>query len=337
MGAVVRERDVAQVRELGERIAANMARVVVGKPEAIRLVLAVVLAGGHLLIEDVPGVGKTVLAKALARSIGASFKRIQFTPDLLPGDVTGLEIFNQQSGAFEYRAGPIMAQIVLADEVNRATPKTQSALLESMEEGQVTVSGVTHTLPAPFIVLATQNPVEYEGTFPLPEAQLDRFLARLSLGYPDPAAEAAILARGGRVHPVEVLAEVCSAADVVAAREVVAAAYVDPAIRSYVVTLVNETRRHPDVYLGASPRGSLAIYTLAQAWAALDGRDFVLPDDVKAVAAPALAHRLILRRGAAAGRAPSAQLIDALLDRLPVPGAHAGPARHDAVDAGVRT
>ena len=331
------ERDIARVREWGQRIAGNMERAVVGKPEAIRLVLAVVLAGGHLLIEDVPGVGKTVLAKALARSIGASFKRIQFTPDLLPGDVTGLEIYNQQHGTFEYRAGPIMAQIVLADEVNRATPKTQSALLESMEERQVTVSGVTYSLPEPFIVLATQNPVEYEGTFPLPEAQLDRFLARLSLGYPDPAAEVDILARGGRVHPVDRLDEVCSGADVLAAREAAGAVYVDPTIRSYIVALVNETRRHPDVYLGASPRGSLAIYTLAQAWAGLDGRDYVLPDDVKVVAPPALAHRLILRRGAAAGRAPAAELVHSLLDRLPVPGAFAGSERGDAADAGVRT
>src|SRR5205085_3392255 len=214
------ESDVLGVREVGERIAANMSRAVVGKAGAIHLVLAAVLAGGHVLIEDVPGVGKTVLAKSLARSIGASFKRIQFTPDLLPGDVTGMEIYNQQTGTFEYRPGPIMAQIVLADEVNRATPKTQSALLEGMEEGQVTVGGISYAVPRPFTVLATQNPVEYEGTFPLPEAQLDRFLVRLSLGYPDPETEAEVLARGSMgAHPVDSLGFVCGAHDVLAAQE----------------------------------------------------------------------------------------------------------------------
>ncbi len=311
----------ASVRDLSARIAANMARVMVGKPEAVRMVLTTLLAGGHLLIEDVPGVGKTVLAKALARSIGASFKRIQFTPDLLPGDVTGMEIYNQQSSAFEYRPGPIMAQIVLADEVNRATPKTQSALLESMEEGQVTVGGVSHCVPRPFIVLATQNPVEYEGTFPLPEAQLDRFLARLSIGYPDPRTEAEVLERGGLLHPVEELETVCAAGDIVAAQQATRGIYVDALVRDYIVALVNETRRHPDVYLGASPRGSLAIQRLAQARAALDGRAFVLPDDVKAVTQAALAHRLILRRGAGSGRAPAEEIIQSMLSRLPVPGA----------------
>jgi MoxR-like ATPase len=315
------ESDVLGVRELGERLAANISRAVVGKDGAIHLVLTAVLAAGHVLIEDVPGVGKTVLAKSLARSIGASFKRLQFTPDLLPGDVTGMEIYNQHTGTFEYRPGPIMAQIVLADEVNRATPKTQSALLESMEEGQVTVGGISYAVPRPFTVLATQNPVEYEGTFPLPEAQLDRFLVRLSLGYPDPRTEAEVLARGSMAHPVDSLGLVCSAGDVLVAQQVARAVYVDALVRQYIVALVNETRRHPDVYLGASPRGSLAIYGLAQARAALAGRDFVLPDDVKAVAPAALAHRLILRRGAASGRSPAEELVQALLDRVPVPGA----------------
>ncbi len=309
------------VRDLGARIAANVGRAVVGKGDAVRLVLATVLAGGHVLVEDVPGVGKTVLAKALARSIAASFKRIQFTPDLLPGDVTGLEIYNQGASAFEYRPGPIMAQLVLADEINRATPKTQSALLEGMEENQVTVGGVSHPVPRPFVVLATQNPVEYEGTFPLPEAQLDRFMIRLSLGYPTPQEEMDVLAGRGAVAPVDLLEPVCAASDILAAQVTVRAVRVDPLVRQYIVTLVNETRHHPDIYLGASPRGSLAIYNLAQAHAALLGRDWVLPDDAKAVAPSALAHRLILRRGTGGGRAPAEELLRAILATVPVPGA----------------
>ncbi len=320
------------VRALGERITVNVERAIVGKPSAVRLVLMAVLAGGHVLVEDVPGVGKTVLAKAVARSIGALFKRIQFTPDLLPGDVTGLEIYNQTTTMFEYRPGPIMAQIVLADEINRATPKTQSALLESMEEGQVTVGGVSHPVPRPFTVLATQNPIEYEGTFPLPEAQLDRFLVRLSMGYPDPGDEMQVLARGGGPHPVDGLEPVCAAADILAAQRAVRAVYADALVRQYIVELVNGTRTHPDVYLGASPRGSLAVYSLAQARAALDGRDYVLPDDVKDVAAAALAHRLVLRRSAGESRAPAEELIASLLDRLPVPGTRVeNPAARGAI------
>jgi len=323
---VVEMTAAAAVRRLGERISANIERVVVGKTGVVHLVVTALVAGGHILIEDVPGVGKTVLARALARSVDASFKRVQFTPDLLPGDVTGLEIYNQRTATFEYRPGPIMANIVLADEINRATPKTQSALLESMEEGQVTVGGITHPVPRPFTVFATQNPVEYEGAFPLPEAQLDRFMVRLSLGYPSPKDEMEVLLRGGVQHPVEALEPVCPASEVLVAQAAARTVYVDVLVREYIVALVNETRTHPDIYLGASPRGSIAIYALAQAHAALDGRDFVLPDDVKTVAPAALAHRLILRRGAATTRVSAVDLVAALLDRLPVPGA-AGEAK----------
>jgi MoxR-like ATPase len=309
---------VAKIQESGEKVIANVERVIVGKHQEVRLALVALLCQGHLLIEDVPGTGKTVLAKAIARSLGCSFKRIQFTPDLLPTDVTGLSIFNQKTQEFEYRPGPIMAQIVLADEINRATPKTQSALLESMEEHQVTVDGVTYQTPDPFLVIATQNPIEYEGTFALPEAQLDRFLLRLHLGYPEPLDEIMILDEQKRTHPIDDLDEVATLDELRAMQEAVREIYVDSVVSEYIVRLVNATRNHPDVYLGASPRGSLALYRAGQAYAALHGRDYVIPDDVKAVAVPALAHRTIVKTAATVRDVDAGLIVRELLDSVPV-------------------
>jgi MoxR-like ATPase len=308
------------IQDLGTRLRDNVARVIIGKDQEIELAILGTLAQGHLLIEDVPGVGKTVLAKSLARSLGCNFSRIQFTPDMLPSDVTGVSIFNQQSRQFEFRAGPIMSQVVLADEINRATPKTQAALLEAMDERQVTVDGVTHPLPSPFLVLATQNPIEYEGTFPLPEAQLDRFLMRLSLGYPLPTQEMRILESQQTRHPLDDLPQITSADEFTAAQRAVREVYVDLLVRRYIVELVNNTRRYSEVYLGASPRGSLGLYRTAQARAALSGRDYVLPDDVKHLAVVVLAHRLLLEPAARLkGVAPSA-VIQEILNAVPIPG-----------------
>jgi MoxR-like ATPase len=311
---------VEDVRTLAQSTMENVERVIIGKSEAVRLAMAAVLCGGHILIEDVPGVGKTVLARSFARSIGAGFQRIQFTPDLLPSDITGAEIYNQHTQEFHFRPGPLMAQIILADEINRATPKTQSALLESMDERQITVDGTTHLLPRPFLVLATQNPVDFEGTFPLPEAQLDRFFLTITLGYPTMDQELAILDGQQRVHPLDALPMVTEVADLLAAQERVREVYVDDLVRRYVVTLVQETRRHADLRLGASPRGSLALFQAAQAWAAMDGRDYVLPDDVKAVAPATLSHRLIGRSWAEAGTQIGHDLVVELLRVTPVPG-----------------
>ena len=280
--------------------------------------MVALLCQGHLLIEDVPGTGKTVLAKAIARSLGCSFRRIQFTPDMLPSDVTGLSIFNQKTQEFEFRPGPIMAQIVLADEINRATPKTQSALLECMEERQATIDGTTYPMPSPFLVIATQNPIEYEGTFALPEAQLDRFMLRLRLGYPAPLEEIVILDEQKRAHPLEELGEVASLEELQSAQSAVREVYVDSTISDYIVRLVNATRIHPDVYLGASPRGSLALYRAGQAYAALHGRDYVIPDDVKAVAEPALAHRLIMRTAATIRDVEQGTIVRELLESVPI-------------------
>src|SRR5919199_1093786 len=310
-----------------EAVLRNVERVIVGKRQEVKLALTALACQGHLLIEDVPGVGKTVLAKSLARSIGCNFKRIQFTPDLLPSDVTGVSIYNQKTGEFEFRPGPIMAQIVLADEINRATPKTQSALLEAMEERQVTVDGVTYPLPRPFIVLATQNPIDYEGTFPLPEAQLDRFLARISLGYPSRADEIEVLNRQQQSHPLEHLEQVVSSGDLLAAQQAIRNVHVDQLIREYIVAIVDGTRRHEDVYLGSSPRGSLALQIMSQARAAVSGRDYVIPDDVKALAETTLAHRLIVSPSARIRNAETRSIIADIIRNTPVPGATPVPPR----------
>lgn len=310
-----------EVCNLAVRLIENVERVIVGKHDVVELTAICLLCQGHLLIEDVPGVGKTMLAKALARSIGGVFKRIQFTPDMLPSDVTGTSIYNQKTGEFEFRPGPIMAQIVLADEINRATPKTQAALLEAMEEQQVTVDGVTRELPPPFLVLATQNPIEYEGTFPLPEAQLDRFLMRVSLGYPTPEEQMAILDAQQYAHPIERLDPVTDTAELVETQERLKAVYVDPLVKQYIAQLVDATRKHPDVYLGASPRGALTLYRTGQARAAIHGRDYVIPDDIKALATATLGHRIIISPAARIKGITSTEILDELLRATPVPGA----------------
>jgi len=312
------------VQTLTERLMGNVEKVIVGKSEVIRLTVIGMLCQGHMLIEDVPGTGKTMLAKSLARSIGGSFNRIQFTPDMLPSDVTGVSMFNQKTGEFEYRPGPVMANIVLTDEVNRATPKTQSALLEAMEERQVTVDGVTHKTPAPFMVLATQNPIEYEGTFPLPEAQLDRFMLRISLGYPSPAEEIRMIEAQQITHPVESLEQVVPVRDLMAAQAAVRHVTATPEIKRYILEIVTATRRHEDVYVGASPRGSLALFRTAQARAAVLGRDYVVPDDIKALAVPALAHRLIVGSAARVRDVDTRAIVQEIIRSLPVPGGEIG-------------
>ena len=298
----------------------NIEKVIIGKRSAVELAVIGLLCQGHLLIEDVPGVGKTILARSLALSLGCSFSRIQFTPDMLPSDVTGVSIYNQVRSEFEFRPGPIMAQVVLADEINRATPKTQASLLEAMEERQVTVDGKTHGLPRPFLVLATQNPIEYEGTFPLPEAQLDRFLLRLRLGYPELDDEIDILERQQYMHPIADLQQVVSAAELIKAQEEIKGVYIAPAVKRYIVDLVRQTRQHADVYLGASPRGSLALFRSGQARAIIQGRDYVLPDDIKALVQPALGHRVILGPAARLRDLSADQVLDEVLSRVPVPG-----------------
>jgi MoxR-like ATPase len=317
--------DIEAVQGVTKRLTQNVEQVIIGKREAIELVIVGLLARGHILIEDVPGVGKTMLARSLATSLGCSFSRIQFTPDMLPSDVTGVSIFNQKTREFEFRPGPIMAQIVLTDEINRATPKTQAALLEAMQELQVTVDGVTHPLPEPFLVMATQNPIEYEGTFPLPEAQLDRFLIRIRLGYPRPEAEIAILESQRYVHPVTQIEQVLPVADLLSAQETLKDVYVDTLVKEYIVDLVEQTRHHPDIYLGASPRGSLALYRTGQAWAAMHSRDYVLPDDVKRLAVPTLGHRLIVSPAARLRDVTGETVMHEILASVRVPGADVRP------------
>lgn len=307
------------IAEAAAKIRENVQQVIVGKGEAIDFALTAILCEGHILLEDVPGIGKTTLARALAASMGSSFSRIQFTPDLLPSDVVGLNWFNQKEQQFEFRAGPVMHQVVLADEINRATPRTQSALLEAMQERQVTVDGVTRPLPRPFTVLATQNPVELEGTFPLPEAQLDRFLIRLRIGYPEAEEESKILVRFRGDDPLQDLQPVTTADEIIAMQQERMQVRVENSIRDYIVAISRATREHAEIDLGASPRASLALYQTAQAWAALRGRDYVLPDDVKKLAPSVLIHRLMISPQAQLrGRDPEGLLMD-VISAVPVP------------------
>lgn len=311
------------VQATADRLIENIGRVILGKKSEIRLVVIGLLCQGHILLEDVPGVGKTSMAKAMARSIGLSFTRIQFVPDMLPSDVTGVTILNQKSGDFEFRPGPIFAQLVLADEINRATPKTQAALMESMEERQVTVDGITYALEQPFVVIATQNPIEYEGTFPLPEAQLDRFMLRLSLGYPSMNEEIAMLDAQQINSPLAQLQQVVRLDELQTAQKLVKQIYVADDVKRYIIDLVTATRNHSDIYLGASPRGALALFRTAQARAAIAGRDHVIPDDVKALAEPTLAHRVIVGPAARLREVSAKTIIQGLLNAIPVAGATA--------------
>jgi MoxR-like ATPase len=316
--------DIAGARDIAERLLDNLAKVILGKGDEEQLAVMALMCRGHLLIEDVPGVGKTMLARSIARSIGGSFRRIQFTPDLLPADITGVSVFNQKNGEFEYREGPIVAQVVLADEINRASPKTQAALLEAMEERQVTVDGLAHPMPEPFIVMATQNPIEYEGTFPLPETELDRFLVRLHLGYPEKEDEIQVLEAQQYVHPVEQLEAVVDGNDLLALQGAVRTIHVSDDVKEYIVDIADATRNHGSLYLGASPRGSLALFRLVQAKALLEERDYALPDDVKALAYPALGHRVILSSAARIQGTTSADAIAEVLEQTPVAGALPG-------------
>jgi MoxR-like ATPase len=313
------------VQAIAQKITDNVEKVIVGKHESVQLTAIALLCSGHVLIEDVPGTGKTMLAKSVSKSLGCKFRRIQFTPDMLPSDVTGVSVFNQKTREFEFRPGPVMAQIVLTDEINRATPKTQSALLEAMEERQITVDGVTYPLEQPFLVLATQNPIEYEGTFPLPEAQLDRFMMRISLGYPSSDDEITMLDSQQHTHPVTRIDQVVSREELIQAQQRIKEVYINDLVKEYIVKLVNASRKHPDVYLGSSPRGSIALYKTGQARAAIQGRDYVIPDDIKALAMVTLAHRLIISPSARIKNVDPRAVVQEILDSTPVPGARARP------------
>ena len=316
--------DITFIQNLGEKLRKNLNKVIIGKDDPTTLTIISFLCQGHLLIEDVPGVGKTMLARSLAKSLGCSFKRIQFTPDMLPSDITGVSIYNQNTREFEFRPGPLMAQVVLADEINRATPKTQSALLEAMEERQMTVDGKTYNLPGPFMVMATQSPIEYEGTFPLPEAQLDRFLMRISLGYTSLFNEIKILEQQKLAHPILALEAVVTLEEILTAQEMIKQVHVSSPVERYIVQMVRATRDHPDVYLGASPRGSLGLYRAGQAKAALDGREYVLPDDIKYLAPNVLPHRIVISPAARLTDINAMKTIREILDSLPVPGGDLG-------------
>ncbi|MDK2980135.1 MAG: MoxR-like ATPase [Chloroflexota bacterium] len=312
-------KELNSVAQLHNRLKDNLEKVIIGKGAVLDKVILALLCGGHLLIEDVPGTGKTVLAKSMAISLDARFSRIQFTPDMLPADVTGVSIYNQKTTQFEFRPGPIVANIVLADEINRATPKTQSALLEAMEEKQVTVDGSTHNLPEIFMVMATQNPIEYEGTFNLPEAQMDRFMLRIRIGYPQPKAEVQMMNAQQFTHPLQSLQPVATLEEVNAAREAVKKVYLASEIEDYIVRIVNATRDNDEVYLGASPRASLALYRLAQCRAAFEERDFVIPDDIKSIASDVLAHRLLLQPSASLNSGQTREFLADLLQQIDTP------------------
>ncbi len=297
----------------------NVENVIVGKRKVIELALISLICDGHVLIEDVPGVGKTSLISSLAKSINASFKRIQFTPDILPSDITGFSMFNQKTGEFEYRPGAVMSQLVLADEINRTSPKTQASLLEVMEENQITIDGVTHKVPRPFMVLATQNPVEYLGTFPLPEAQLDRFFMKISIGYPTTGEESYILSRFQQNNPIKTLNPVATGDDIIAIQEEIKSVYIDKTLNDYIVDIVGHTRKHNDIVLGSSPRGSLALYRAAQAWAFYSGRNYVIPEDIKKMVIPVLSHRVMLKQEAKLKKITSSDIIQSIVDKIKVP------------------
>ncbi len=309
-----------EVKELTTNIVKNIEKVIIGKRRAVQLVVVGLICEGHVLIEDVPGVGKTMLARSLARSLNCSFSRIQCTPDMLPSDITGVDIYDQTSNEFKFMPGPILSQIVLADEINRATPKTQSALLEAMQERQVTIGGQTHLLPEPFMVLATQNPIEYEGTFPLPEAQLDRFFVKVSIGYPTTLEEMAVIENQQLVHPIESIEPVTSTDKILAVQRRIREVYIAEPLKKYIVEITQQTRAAESVYLGASPRGSLALARASQAWAAMYGRDYVIPDDVKMLAEATLGHRVILSSSARLQEIRTGDLIRDILRDIPVPG-----------------